>query len=74
MIDPPFSSATDAGTDRARRRPPAARRRRRALAHHHVDDVRAADPEIPLIACCGFDVARTRRDRRSWRGSQASRR
>jgi iron complex transport system substrate-binding protein len=26
------------------------------------DDVRAADPEILLIACCGFDVARTRRD------------
>ena len=26
------------------------------------DDVRAADPDILLIACCGFDVARTRRD------------
>ena len=62
-IDPPFSSGHwtpelialaggrpllgDAGT------------RSRTIAW---DDVRAADPEILLIACCGFDVARTRRD------------
>jgi iron complex transport system substrate-binding protein len=26
------------------------------------DAVREADPEVLLIACCGFDVARTRRD------------
>jgi iron complex transport system substrate-binding protein len=62
-IDPPFSSGHwtpeliaiaggrpllgDAGT------------RSRTLAW---DDVRAADPEILVIACCGFDVARTRQD------------
>jgi iron complex transport system substrate-binding protein len=62
-IDPPFSSGHwtpeliaiaggcpllgDAGT------------RSRTLAW---GDVRAADPEILLIACCGFDVARTRQD------------
>jgi iron complex transport system substrate-binding protein len=62
-IDPPFSSGHwtpelialaggrpllgDAGT------------RSRTLAW---DDVRAADPEILLVACCGFDVARTRHD------------
>jgi iron complex transport system substrate-binding protein len=26
------------------------------------DEVRAASPEVLVIACCGFDVARTRRD------------
>jgi iron complex transport system substrate-binding protein len=62
-IDPPFSSGhwTPELIGLAGGRPllGTAGARSRTL---QWDDVRAADPEILLIACCGFDVARTRRD------------
>ena len=62
-IDPPFSSGhwTPELIALAGGRPllGTAGTRSRTLAW---DEVRAADPEILLIACCGFDVARTRRD------------
>jgi iron complex transport system substrate-binding protein len=62
-IDPPFSSGhwTPELIALAGGRPllGTAGTRSRTLAW---DDVRAADPEVLLIACCGFDVARTRRD------------
>jgi iron complex transport system substrate-binding protein len=62
-IDPPFSSGhwTPELIGLAGGRPllGTARERSRTL---RWDDVRAADPEILVIACCGFDVARTRRD------------
>jgi iron complex transport system substrate-binding protein len=62
-IDPPFSSGhwTPELIALAGGRPVlgTAGQRSRTIAW---DDVRAADPEVLLIACCGFDVARTRRD------------
>ena len=62
-IDPPFSSGhwTPELIALAGGRPllGVAGTRSRTIAW---DDVRAADPDILLIACCGFDVARTRRD------------
>ena len=62
-IDPPFSSGhwTPELIAIAGGRPLLgdAGSRSRTLAW---DDVRGADPEILLVACCGFDVARTRRD------------
>jgi iron complex transport system substrate-binding protein len=62
-IDPPFSSGhwTPELIALAGGRPllGTAGERSRTLAW---DDVRAADPDVLLIACCGFDVARTRRD------------
>ena len=62
-IDPPFSSGhwTPELIALAGGRPllGTAGERSRTLTW---DDVRAADPAILLIACCGFDVARTRQD------------
>jgi iron complex transport system substrate-binding protein len=62
-IDPPFSSGhwTPELIALAGGRPllGTAGTRSRTLAW---DDVRAADPDVLLIACCGFDVARTRQD------------
>ncbi len=62
-IDPPFSSGhwTPELIALAGGRPllGTAGERSRTLAW---DDVRAADPDVLLIACCGFDVARTRQD------------
>jgi iron complex transport system substrate-binding protein len=62
-IDPPFSSGhwTPELIALAGGRPllGTAGERSRTLAW---DDVRAADPEVLVIACCGFDVARTWRD------------
>ena len=62
-IDPPFSSGhwtpeliALAGGGAG------ARHGRSALAHADLGRGRAADPEVLVIACCGFDVARTRRD------------
>ena len=62
-IDPPFSSGhwTPELIALAGGRPMLGT----AGARSHTiawDDVRAADPDVLLIACCGFDVARTRRD------------
>ena len=63
-IDPPFSSghwtpeliALAGGTA-------AARHGRSALAHARPGTTSAPPiPEVLVIACCGFDVARTRRD------------
>jgi iron complex transport system substrate-binding protein len=62
-IDPPFSSGhwTPELIALAGGRPllGTAGERSHTLAW---DAVRAADPEVLLIACCGFDVARTRQD------------
>jgi iron complex transport system substrate-binding protein len=62
-IDPPFSSGhwTPELIALAGGRPVlgTAAQRSRSIAW---DDVRTADPGVLLIACCGFDVARTRRD------------
>ena len=62
-IDPPFSSGhwTPELIALAGGRPllGTAGERSRTLTW---DDVRAANPDVLLIACCGFDVARTRQD------------
>jgi iron complex transport system substrate-binding protein len=62
-VDPPFSSGhwTPELIALAGGRPVlgAARTRSHTLTW---DAVREADPDVLVIACCGFDVARTRRD------------